>query len=105
MNDLEWGEKIVSVGDPNCACLDCGCAKDDEAARAKLIHLAKLGQQRDWIPVTEGMPDKDGEFLVWDGFTKYVLYYHVQRGCFCPIYPKQPIILYMPLPALPEQEG
>jgi hypothetical protein len=34
-------------------------------ARDELIHLAKLGQQRDWIPVTDGMPPHESIVDIW----------------------------------------
>lgn len=63
MNDLisriERGELTVTVGIDN-----VNVSHEQKTAAKELLHLARLGQQRDWIPVTpETMPEHGEKVL------------------------------------------
>lgn len=106
MNDLigqiERGESKITITTINPYHQDpysCAMVRDRKAEE-EILRLAKLGQQRDWIPVTpETMPEDGQRIIVCDtecgvGVGKYL------KGM--ALHNKQ---YWMPLPALPEQEN
>lgn len=78
---------------------------------AKLLHLAKLGQQRDWIPVTERLPYVGEWVLVAYGKIRTVGEarlaatgsWYQRSGYIIPEDKKAKVTHWMPLPAPPEQ--
>ncbi len=99
-------------------------------ANGEILRLAKLGQQRDWIPVTERLPEIDYSLPEYEwrvqanvvfrsggkikvGYAVYASngYAKTEKGR-APRWEDQSgrhfgfeILYWMPLPALPEQEG
>ncbi|TCL40006.1 hypothetical protein EV210_101206 [Anaerospora hongkongensis] len=73
-------------------------------ANGEILRLAKLGQQRDWIPVTEE-PKQARLLLAYKYGVMEGVYYQQQylTKDFEHVVPG--VTHHMPLPALPEQEG
>ena len=88
----------------------------------ELVRLAKIGQQMQWVPVSERMPEKDVLVLLYlnDGehtkITTGKIYasddarvdgkFCVGFDQVCPDFLKREVVTHwMPLPPLPEGEG
>lgn len=110
MNDLisqiERGEKIVVVGTRKGFMLTY---KGTEGA--ELFRLAKKSQESPWIPVTpETMPEELRTILLQESGVEYPLAGWLQGERWVIIgmdrtFPLKAFNFWMPLPALPEQEG
>lgn len=118
MNDLisqiERGEKTVSIG-----ICSYNMTPEQIKDRDKLIRLAKLGQQRDWMPVTpETMPEVGSKvlarlkFFASETVRHYELIHVKEDDCTwrtvddgSEVAYEWNVTHYMIIPALPEQEG
>lgn len=101
---IERGETTISLGINN-----NNATLDEINNAAELLRLARLGAARQWIPISERLPE-DGAYVLgwWHSESKlsmYICMYHSLGRQFRPgiSMPPYPVTHWMPLPEPPEE--